>query len=384
MAEPSSIAPEESAKDAPAPGLTEQSTPEVEHDSSQTSKVQDAPAKMKVDHTTSTSPASAGTPAIPNPISSLQSLWSNLPWGSTNGANSNATRSTENPEWLTGAQTIFTGAVQGAMDGANKAVIAASEVVQAVDRTMLDDGLAHLRVASDQLVRDVKEGVAALSEDAATTDTSPAAIFESLRTQTKEAMDLFNDKPPSSQSVSAGRAPWDADALPEAERKHAGALRERMLKLVVDGIYSRAKRESAFLSGRARREGFAFDAQDLNGTEAALGVLEADPNVRRLRAGLVPAKMKEEDFWAEYFWHVRHTRRLLLAHGGKLPEEKEDVKVFEKDNEDESAVAETKSEEVTDDANEKQSKPVKREDSESDGVKDWDKEIDEIFDSKDD
>ena len=330
-------------------------------------------------------------PAI-DPIASLQSLWTNLPWGgtqtssrSTAAANPTATNGTSSTqlkpqEWLAGASTMLSGAMQNAVEGANAAVAAAGEAVAKVDRTALEDGLTHLREASDQLVRDVKSGVVALSEDAKRTDASPSAIIASIKTQTQEAMQLFTDTPTAASSEKRNAsAPWDVEALPLNEQQYATALRERMLKLVVDAIYSRPRREALFLSGSAAADGFTFDAD--SEPERAMAVLEADPNVKRLRAGLVPAKLKENDFWAEYFWHVRHTRRLLLAHDGKLPTTNDDVEVFEKPEGAKEEEGDTKKAAASEKSVPRTPEKPKTEDGTE---KDWDKEIDEIFDSKGD
>lgn len=269
-----------------------------------------------------------------DPLKSLQSLWGKLPWGgndSTETASSKATTAEPSApiqplissEWLTGAGEMLSGAVQGAVSGANAAVAAAGATLAQVDSSALEGGLAHLRDASDQLARDVRQGVAALQADAARTDTSPQAILSQIRDGTREAFELFVDGAPSTADTPTAHAPWHPEALPVREREYAEALRERMLRLVVDAIYSRAKREALFLQARARADGFAFDAE--NEPQRAIAVLDADPNVRRLRAGLVPAKLSEPAFWNEYFWHVRHTRRLLLAHNGKLPDEDEEA-----------------------------------------------------------
>lgn len=277
---------------------------------------------------------------------------------------------------------MLSGAMQNAVEGANAAVAAAGEAVAKVDRTALEDGLTHLREASDQLVRDVKSGVVALSEDAKRTDASPSALIASIKTQTQEAMQLFTDTPSASKKENRGgaSAPWDVEALPENEKKYASGLRERMLKLVVDAIYSRPRREALFLSGKAAADNFTFDAD--SEPERAMAVLEADPNVKRLRAGLVPAKLKENAFWAEYFWHVRHTRRLLVAHNGKLARTSdEDVEVFEKCEGVKEAQSEGDSEKVEVLTDKTDSKTPGNSKAEEGAEKDWDKEIDEIFDS---
>jgi len=304
---------------------------------------------------------------------------------------------------VAGAVEGANAAVAGAVVNANAAMASAGEAVQKIDKSVLEGGLANLRDASDKLVRDVKEGVAALSEDAKKVSAEASsignntngnmnmnlnidgsALLENLKTSTREALEIFTDKKEEPKTSPKDiPAPWDPETLPEKERKYAGKLRERMLKLVVDAIYSRSKRETLFIT--VDIGDFNFDI-DMN-LPKALSVLEVDPNVRRLRAGLVPGKMKENEFWNIYFWHVRHTRRLLIANKGSLPsdvenKEEEEELFLDKSGEQSNAVGSTNNDGDEKSKKENVANAASPANTNEDGQKDWDKEIDEIFDSK--
>ncbi len=72
-------------------------------------------------------------------------------------------------------------AMLNAVEGANAAVATAGEVVAKVDRAASEDGLTHLREASDQVVRDDESRVVALSKDAKRTDSSPSTPIASIK-----------------------------------------------------------------------------------------------------------------------------------------------------------------------------------------------------------
>lgn len=191
----------------------------------------------------------------------------------------------------------------------------------------------------------------------------------------KEAAEMFVDGEGGGVAGAAGKvAPWEKAALPKDEWSYADALRGEMLRIVVDSIYSKKKRMELFVCTDPEGE---FDVTGNAG--AAMAVLEADSNVRRLRAGLVPAKMSEERFWAAYFGHVRRVRALLVGHSGVLPEvpdDSDDPAVMFGDGDDEEIAALDGDAEVATTA-----APVKSGDGKDN--RNWDDEIDAIFDSDD-
>lgn len=196
-------------------------------------------------------------------------------------------------------------------------------------------------------------------------------------------------------------APWDENILPEKERAYATKLREEMGRIVVDAIYSKKKRGDLFLNGTSLRAGYKFDFEGNAGM--AKGALESDGNLRRLRAGLVPRKIKEEEFWDAYFYHVDRLRRELVANNGELVEatgEDEVDPLFAEDDEEEEEVLAPlgapgprpklqplpqKGDSNSDAGVEgkAQSKPEIEDDSSTlGGKRDWDEEIDKIFDDE--
>lgn len=368
------------------------------------------PPEQPVPASAAPTPASTDTPSVapaPAPSSTdaskgkdpLQSLWGSLPWNSTPAAGASASNKAgppQQPDWLAGAGALWQDAVSSAVTSVGAATAAAGEALKSVDKASLQDGVTQLRTASDQLVKDVSQGMKELTTSAArpsgSTDSAgrmavplpplpnPGEILASLRAGTREALDLFVDAPADRPRTAAARAPWDPADLPEGERAYAAALRTRMLKLVVDGIYSRARRESLFLSGRAKADAFAFDAE--KDIARALAVLEADPNVRRLRAGLVPAKISEREFWNEYFWHVRHARALLVANDGVFPEDDPATGAKEEDADDFFAEPEGDGDEgKTPAADGKENVKEGGDKGKKAGETNWDDEIDAVFDA---
>lgn len=232
-------------------------------------------------------------------------------------------------EWLTGAGKMWESAVK---DVGSKLKSAA----EGVDTAGLTEQVEVIRQRSGRLMEDMSKSVQNMNLSIDQEELQKKA--EVLSTSTKqlldqgmqrfeqgraEALEIFVDKEQAAGS-SAGVPPWDEKALPENESAYSDALRKEMLVIVVNSIYSKKKRTDLFLSGVAEREKFEFVLEDNSGM--AMAALEADRNMRRLRAGLVPGKMKEEEFWRTYFYHVHRVRQTLLANHGVMPEtEGEDV-----------------------------------------------------------
>lgn len=207
---------------------------------------------------------------------------------------------------------------------------ALKDVGERIESAKLDEKVEALRDSSTHFFDDVSKNIQtnlhqidsekirsqAEAMQASTKDFI-ATASQQWQTRTKEAMEIFVDKPNVQRPQSY--APWDEASLPEGERKYADALREEMLKIVVDSIYSKKRRTQLFLLESDEIASFSFNYEENSGL--ALGVLDADQNTRRLRAGLVPQKISEEQFWTRYFFHVKRVREELVAHNGVLPVE---------------------------------------------------------------
>jgi BSD domain len=235
--------------------------------------------------------------------------------------------------------------------------VALEEVGGRLEAARLDEKMGALRDQSSVFMDGVTKNLSAaigdgdaIRERTSQIETSAKGLLVSasqqIQTRTKEALEIFVDAPGGAASIAAPGAgvevgvtcaPWDAASLPESEHKFADALREAMLKLTTDSIYSKKKRTALFLSGEAASSSFLFDA-DAN-SKAAIAALEVDTNLRRLRTGLVPQKISERVFWDEYFHHVQRLRGELVANSGILPSTVEDdvAAIFE-DHDDEAEV----------------------------------------------
>lgn len=301
-------------------------------------------------------------------------------------------------EWLQGAGRMWESAVK---DVGSKLVSAA----EAVDTTALGEQVDVIRQKSGRFVEDMSKSVqnmnlnidqVELQKRAEVISSSTKNLLDkatqSLAQGRQEALEIFVDADPNSAGPATGRdggvtvvvAPWDKAALPESEHKHADALRQEMLKIVVDSIYSKKKRTDLFLSGVAETNRFKFDMDENSGM--AMAALESDKNMRRLRAGLVPGKMKEDAFWTTYFYHVHRVRQTLVANDGVMPEpatdedDEDPAALFAEDDDDEELAA-------LDSPGVKPIAPSTSVSSEkpsaapnADGKRNWDDEIDAIFD----
>lgn len=274
--------------------------------------------------------------------------------------------------------------------------------LKSVDTSALNEQVAVIRQKSGRILEDVSRSVqsmhisidqADLQSRAQEITQSTKGLFEkagqSLQQGRQEALEIFVDRDDKGHHAQSGLAvaPWDVAALPEGERAFADALRQEMLKIVVDAIYSKKKRTDLFLSGVAERESFQFDFD--KHSAMAMAALDADKNMRRLRAGLVPGKMKEDAFWNTYFYHVHRVRQTLVANNGVMPEappEEDDddpAALFADDGEDEELAALNSpgiKAAPADTAIAESDKPT----AGAGGNRNWDDEIDAIFDGGDD
>lgn len=339
------------------------------------------------------------TPLTTDPLAALGSIWSG--WMSPSPAVpaqpsaersappqgdqvASAAAATAN-EWLAGAGKMWESAVA---DVGSK--------LQSVDTASLGEQVAVIREKSGRMLEDVSRSVQSmnlsidqteLQKRAEVITSSTKELLEkagqSLQQGRQDALEIFVDKEGGVEKE--GKvvvAPWDTAALPEGEHKFADALRQEMLKIVVDAIYSKKKRTELFLSGMAERERFQFDFDRHSGM--AMAALDADKNMRRLRAGLVPGKMKEDAFWNTYFYHVHRVRQTLVANNGVMPEappEEDDddpAVLFADDGEDEELAALNSP--AARAAIAEQAKEETSRNGAADGSRNWDDEIDAIFD----
>ncbi|KAL1229616.1 Synapse-associated protein [Trichinella spiralis] len=110
--------------------------------------------------------------------------------------------------------------------------------------------------------------------------------------------------------------------------------------LVKKQIMSLSLDEEAFLRAPPIGTEFSFDFDSyVSQAEAAL---KADPNLENIRFRLVPRKIKEEDFWRNYFYRV-HLVRSNAAAAAELAtpvEAAEDAKTEEKKSEETADIEE--------------------------------------------
>lgn len=275
------------------------------------------------------------------------------------------------------------------------------EATNSVDTATINDQVSVLRQRSAGFVEDVSKSVQSMNLNIDQTElTKRAEIIssstrkfidqasQSLQKGHAEALEIFVDAAPAKPAETAHVpvAPWDLAALPEEEHKYADTLRQEMLKIVVDAIYSKKKRTDLFLSNVAEKNNFKFDFD--GNSSMALAALQADKNMRRLRAGLVPGKMKEDAFWTVYFYHVHRIRQILVANAGVMPE----VSVDEDDDDPAALFADDEDEELA--ALNESTVPKPKTGSQfdapppaptedlPDGKRNWDDEIDAIFDEE--
>lgn len=336
-------------------------------------------------------PTSAESTAIPaptgmDPVASLTSMWSSWMTPLTNESTPQGQAENLNVphnDWLTGAGKMWETAVA---DMGTKL----KEATSGVDTKAIGEQVEFLKKKSGRFVEDVSKSVQSIqinpeeiSKRASVISTQTRAVFEqageSLERSRKEALEIFIDAD-ARENDQLKVAPWDAAALPENERPYADALRQEMLKIVVDSIYSKKRRMHLFLSDDEQREDFKFDMSANSGM--AMAALDADKNMRRLRAGLVPGKMTEDKFWTVYFYHVHRVRQALVANEGVIPEQERETEdedpatLFADDAEDEELAA---FDSTAPNASTAVESLVPKD---KDGKRNWDDEIDAIFDDE--
>lgn len=326
-----------------------------------------------------------------DPLAQISSMWSGwLSPPSDTDATRTATDATRAAsEWWQGAGKM----VETAMRDVSTKI---SEASKSIDTAAVNEQVNVIRERSGKFVEDVSKSMqninlnidqSELQKRAEVISSSTRELFDkasqSLQQGHQEALEIFVDESPNQASEAVSVAPWDTSALPEGERKYADTLRQEMLKIVVDAIYSKRKRTELFLSDAAQSQGFSFELAKNEGMARA--ALDADKNMRRLRAGLVPGKMNENAFWTVYFFHVHRVRQTLVANEGVMPAQQTDdedddpAALFGDDDEDEELAA-------LDAPPKTKPSPAPPDNTSSttpDGNRNWDDEIDAIFDDQD-
>ena len=94
-------------------------------------------------------------------------------------------------------------------------------------------------------------------------------------------------------SSGAASPPWVG--VGESRGKDEAKVKEQILALSAD--------EKNFLRPPPGGAAFQFDYDAMH--PVALATLEADPKLQDARFKLVPARIKEEEFWRNYFYRVQ-------------------------------------------------------------------------------
>eukprot|EP00871_Galdieria_phlegrea_P001863 jgi/Galph1/2678/GphlegSOOS_G1344.1 len=91
-------------------------------------------------------------------------------------------------------------------------------------------------------------------------------------------------------------------------------IEERILRMTRNCYQSRKVREELFLSLSSFHDAsFRWSGLSQELVRQSLGALEKDPFLSDLRIGLVPRKMKEENFWRQYFYQVEKIKQAVVV-----------------------------------------------------------------------
>ncbi|GJQ14373.1 hypothetical protein GpartN1_g6164.t1 [Galdieria partita] len=105
-------------------------------------------------------------------------------------------------------------------------------------------------------------------------------------------------------------APWEV--LTEKEKPFAKEIEERVLNMTRDCYRSKKDREEMFLSLSSLKDTH-FRWSNHSWMRQAMAALERDPLLSDLRAGLVPKRMSEENFWRQYFYLVERVKKSVVT-----------------------------------------------------------------------
>jgi len=160
-------------------------------------------------------------------------------------------------------------------------------------------------------------GVREQLETATRAATEAVASIDAKKIQ-HDAEQLLHDasavmSDPVKDNASELKAPWEM--LGEDDQKYADAMRDALLKMTVDCVYSKEQRVQMFLGGVESTHMESFEITPENERRVRGAVLH-DANLSRLFAGLVPRHIKHEEvFWGRYFYHVDRIHKSLVLSG---------------------------------------------------------------------
>ncbi|EME27906.1 hypothetical protein Gasu2_21540 [Galdieria sulphuraria] len=136
-------------------------------------------------------------------------------------------------------------------------------------------------------------------------------IGKQVKESAKELGALFSAEECPSQQGSK-EAPWEV--LTAREKPFAKEIEERILKITSDCYRSRKEREEIFLSLSSLKDShFRWSNNSSEKMKQAMAALEKDPILPDLRAGLVPKRMSEENFWRQYFYLVEKVKKSVVT-----------------------------------------------------------------------
>lgn len=166
----------------------------------------------------------------------------------------------------------------------------------------------HWKNSLSSLFRD--KGVVVPSLQNVSFSKATETIGRQVKESAKELGGLF-----SAQECPQGEcteAPWEV--LTAREKPFAKEIEERIRKITRDCYHSRKEREEMFLSLSSLKDnGFHWSGLSSEKMKKAMAALEKDPVLPDLRAGLVPRKMNEENFWRQYFYLVEKVKKTVVA-----------------------------------------------------------------------
>jgi len=290
--------------------------------------------------------SSTGTDWISQGISSLWSVWNDASSSSGGGAESNNEREMEKNSM---EETM----------GLSGLKISNEQAEQAWK--FIEDGAEMFKKQSEAFMSQASKVVSEFDAEKLQND-AKLFISDANRVLTNAGDGKSGDDIDSSLLL----APWET--LSEQDSKYAEKLREELIKLTVDCVYSKEHRNRYFLKGMEsmKLDEFVINTENIKKIK---GAINHDSNLSRLYAGLVPKYIRDERvFWNRYFYHVDRILRELVRNDGKTKQENRVE--HPSDMNSESNASNVKSNPQT----------VANESSNRDSKRDWDKEIDEIFD----
>jgi len=136
-------------------------------------------------------------------------------------------------------------------------------------------------------------------------------ISRQVKESAKELGGLFSAEEDCLQATSSSvkKAPWEV--LTPKEKPFAKEIEEKVLHMTRECYQSKKQREETFLSLSSLHTNFGW-CNDAEKMSQAMAALEKDPILADLRAGLVPKKMSEDNFWRQYFYLVEKVKKSVV------------------------------------------------------------------------